>query len=170
MTSMSMMMKTRLIAVIFILVMGFIVWMFFSKPIGDVHRKLDQSLRRLSEDRTIILKKPELKKRWDENKDKIIRDGGGDAASSAWVNRMLSLAQEQNLNLESLEPAGARPGDAGKTIAAFVSFRGDMTQLVKFIYALSDKDVLARVESVSARQDEGGSEFSFEIVLARPIG
>ena len=77
----------------------------------------------------------------------------------------MAHAQSESLILDKIEPVGKNEGE----VSLFLSFQGDMKKLISFIYHLRERDALVRLKSFSLRQEEGSSNFSFEMILGKAI-
>ncbi len=123
----------------------------------------------LREARALVAQKPFLESEWESKKRFFPANLDSDAVLGAWVKDVLSLAQNQALSMEKLEPAGIKTGENEKKWMLLVSFQGDIGQFVRFIDALSEKDALSGIESFRIRREEEPRLLYFEILLGKAI-
>ncbi len=147
----------------------FFVGFIFKAPTQRLRAEVTRSSKILQEEKTLLARKPALQSEWDAKKDMLGPGLEPDALQNAWVKELLACAQTQSLVLEKLEPAGVRTGAGGKTLTVFITFQGDIRQLVSFIYRLAEKDPLSRIESFNIRREEDSTSLSFELLLGKMI-
>lgn len=141
----------------------------FMPAIQKSRREVSQARDILNENRAFLAGKDGMESEWAAKKDYFHPGAEADATLSAWIKELLSFAQTQGLMLEKLEPAGVKSGPDGKSVAVFVFFRGDIRKFVSFIYDLTEKDPLSRVESVVTRWEEDSKSLSFELMLVKAV-
>ena len=123
----------------------------------------------LEEEKALLVKKTSLQSEWEAKKDHLDQGLDPDSVLNAWVKDLLAAAQAESLTLEKLEPAGIRSGPEGKALTVFISFEGDIRQLIRLIYQLVEKDPLARIVSFDVRLDEESKRLSFELLLGKVV-
>lgn len=130
----------------------------FGRSFRDLRDDIARARKILDETRLLLADRQALEDEWRSKKAFFTAGAQPAVVSSQWIKDLLALAQSQALLLEKLEPSGG---------AVFVSFQGDVRQLVRFVYQLKEKDPLSRLESFYARRQEDSPLFSFELMLAK---
>lgn len=141
------------------LLSAFAAFLIFLPPIRNEEEKIGRHEKVLEEYRQLLARKAQLESEWQSQRN-IFTGQPAQEVLNAWLKDLLNDAQSQSLTLDKLEPAGT---------AVFISFQGDIKKFNAFINHLIEIDPLARIQSVSIRQEEGSKNLSFELMLAKAV-
>ena len=160
--------NTILVISVAALLSAFTVGLVFLPQIRSEEEKISRREKVLEEYRGLLARKTGLESEWESKRNNFPNQPPQEILN-AWLKELLNDAQSQSLVLDKLEPAGIKEGPGGKETAVFVSFQGDIKKFNAFINHLLETDPLARVQSVSVRQEESAKNLSFELMLAKGV-
>ena len=155
-------------SILFIGVLGLLSaclpFLFFQTEFKAAREKIQNRSGILVEYQELLTRKDSLESEW-ENKKIYFQSIPPEEALSTWQKELMASAQSLSLVIDKLEPLGLK----GDEISVFLSFKGDMKKMDRFIYHLMESDPLSKVKSFSVRQEEGGKNLLFEVMLAKGI-
>lgn len=157
--------KWKTIGIMAALALGSIglVGLIFAPLIHRAEEEIRRHAGTLAEYRELMKRKESFEAEWNVKKNYMSQGIPAEEVLNSWQKALMGYAQAESLTLNKLEPAGMKDKEA----SVFLSFQGDMKQLVRFIYHLMDSEPLATIQSFSLRQEEGSKEFSFEMMLGK---
>lgn len=156
---------------------AFISYLFisllFSRALRIQNDELEGKRVHLKEAEMLVARKPDYQKDWESKKSVLPTHFSDDHLLNLWVKDLLSYASSEGLTFTKLEPQGVRMGEGengGKgELRLYLEFQGDVRKLIRFLYYLSEKDPLSRMDSLSIKKEEGIKNFSYQMTLRRIV-
>lgn len=149
------------------LVLGLAVFLWFAPLFQCKNAQWREQRSKLAEAESLLSGKKEIESIWDRKRSVLTPSASGEAGLNLWLKELLNYSQAEGLVFDRIEPESAGSDKAETKV--FLHFEGGIRKLIQFLYYLSEKDPLARVESFSVKREEESRNFGYELVLSKAL-
>lgn len=122
-----------------------------------LHQEIQAQERQLRKNRGYLSARERIMEEHKRYQDYLIRAGSDEEETSRLLSEIEGLARKSDLSLTNLKPQLVTTFDFGKKYSVEIEVKGEMAQLIKFLYGLHQSKYLLNNQQFRLTKDKSSS-------------